>query len=57
MYVHPIYAVTPERLPLGVIDAWMWAREKINAAAVRPGLRHGFTVKADEHWRAPIRAA
>ena len=26
MYVHPTYAVTPAREPLGVIDAWMWAR-------------------------------
>jgi len=39
MYVHPTYAVTPERLPLGVIDAWMWAREKVNAAGVRPGIK------------------
>jgi hypothetical protein len=27
MYLHPTYAVTPQREPLGVIDAWMWARE------------------------------
>jgi hypothetical protein len=27
MYLHPTYAVTPARVPLGVIDAWMWARE------------------------------
>ncbi|WGG52761.1 IS4 family transposase [Rugamonas sp. DEMB1] len=39
MYVHPTYAVTPERLPLGVIDAWMWAREKIDADGVRPGIK------------------
>lgn len=26
MYVHPTYAVTPAREPLGVVDAWMWAR-------------------------------
>ena len=39
MYVHPTYAVTPERLPLGVIDAWMWAREKIDATGVRPGIK------------------
>lgn len=26
MYLHPTYAVTPDREPLGVIDAWMWAR-------------------------------
>jgi hypothetical protein len=27
MYLHPTYAVTPDREPLVVIDAWMWARE------------------------------
>ena len=37
MYVHPTYAVTPGREPLGVIDAWMWAREKRGADGVRPG--------------------
>lgn len=26
MYLHPTYAVTPDREPLGVTDAWMWAR-------------------------------
>jgi hypothetical protein len=26
MYLHPTYAVTPQRLPLGILDAWMWAR-------------------------------
>ena len=37
MYLHPTYAVTPQRLPLGVVDAWMWAREKRGADGVRPG--------------------
>jgi hypothetical protein len=27
LYLHPTLAVTPERLCLGVIDAWSWARE------------------------------
>lgn len=27
MYLHPTYVVTPEREPLGVTNAWMWARE------------------------------
>ena len=27
MYVHPTYAVSTSREPLGVLDAWMWARE------------------------------
>lgn len=26
MYAHPTYVVTPQRLPLGILDAWMWAR-------------------------------
>lgn len=37
MYVHPTYALTPEREPLGVIDAWMWAREPRDGDGVRPG--------------------
>lgn len=27
MYLHPTLMVTPERLPLGTTDAWMWARD------------------------------
>jgi hypothetical protein len=27
MYVHPTLAVTPEGLPLGVLDAWLWVRD------------------------------
>lgn len=38
MYVHPTYAVTTDREPLGVLDAWMWAREKRGADSIRPGL-------------------
>ncbi len=38
MYLHPTYAVTPEREPLGVIDAWMWARAPKAADGTRPGL-------------------
>jgi hypothetical protein len=37
MYVHPTYAVTPQREPLGVLDAWMWAREDLDDAGVRHG--------------------
>ena len=38
MYVHPTYAVTPDREPLGVLDAWMWAREPKDANGQRSGL-------------------
>ncbi len=37
MYLHPTLAITPEREALGVLDAWMWAREKCGADGVRPG--------------------
>lgn len=38
MYVHPTYAVSPAREPLGVLDAWMWAREPKDADGQRGGL-------------------
>ena len=37
MYLHPTYVVTPEREPLGVTDAWMWAREPKGADGKRSG--------------------
>lgn len=37
MYLHPTYAVTTEREPLGILDAWMWAREKKDASGKRGG--------------------
>lgn len=37
MYLHPTYAVTPERTALGVVDAWMWAREKRSKDGQRDG--------------------
>jgi hypothetical protein len=39
MYLHPTYAVTPDREPLGVIDAWMWAREARDSNGQRGGLK------------------
>ncbi|WP_431798473.1 IS4 family transposase (plasmid) [Cupriavidus metallidurans] len=39
MYLHATYAVTPDREPLGVIDAWMWAREPKDAAGQRGGIK------------------
>lgn len=38
MYLHPTYAVSTDREPLGVLDAWMWAREARNASDQRGGL-------------------
>ncbi len=40
MYLHATYAVTPDREPLGVLDAWMWAREPKDAkTGSRPGVK------------------
>lgn len=39
MYLHPTYAVTPAREPLGVLDAWMWAREKKAPDGTRMGVK------------------
>jgi len=39
MYLHPTYAVTPEREPLGVLDAWMWARRPKEADGQREGIK------------------
>lgn len=39
LYLHPTYAVTPSREPLGVLDAWMWAREAKDANGIRPGIK------------------
>jgi len=45
MYLHPTLAMTPERLPLGVLDAWMWAREPKDADGERSG------VSESARWR------
>src|SRR5574344_1550372 len=38
MYLHPTYVITPQREPLGVTDAWMWAREPKPVDGQRPGV-------------------
>jgi Transposase DNA-binding len=42
MYVHPTYAVSTSREPLGVLDAWMWAREPKDADGWRPGIKESL---------------
>jgi hypothetical protein len=39
MYLHPTYAVSVDREPLGVMDVWMWARQPKGADGVRGGLK------------------
>nr|WP_181726149.1 IS4 family transposase [Polaromonas sp.]QJS06394.1 transposase [Polaromonas sp.] len=38
LYLHPTYVVTPEREPLGVMNAWTWAREFKQGDAPRGGV-------------------
>ena len=38
MYLHATYAVSAQRVPLGVLDAWMWARQAKAADGSRGGL-------------------
>jgi len=39
MYLHPTYAVSDTREPLGVLDAWMWARQPKQADGHREGIK------------------
>ena len=38
LYLHPTYVVSPEREPLGVTNAWTWAREFKKGDAPRGGI-------------------
>lgn len=42
LYLHPTYAVSLAREPLGVMDAWLWAREPKDAAGERSGVRESL---------------
>ena len=50
IFLHPTYAVTPDREPLGIldawmrgsVDAWMWAREPLDANGHRSGIKESI---------------
>jgi len=42
MYVHPTYAVTTAREPLGILDVWMWAREFRDEHGQRGGIKESL---------------
>lgn len=42
MYLHPTYAISASREPLGVLDAWMWAREPKAADGKRSGIKESM---------------
>jgi len=45
MYLHPTLCITPDRLPLGISDAWMWARGKSKAED-----QNNPTIKESDRW-------
>ena len=51
LYVHPTLAVTPNGVPLGVLDAWMWTRDRDTFGEDK---RH-WPIEAKEsmRWLAP----
>ncbi|KDB10589.1 hypothetical protein LIG30_0635 [Burkholderia sp. lig30] len=53
MYLHPTYVVTPDREPLGVLDAWIWAREARDADGQRGGIKE--SVRWIEGLRSKLR--
>ena len=56
LYVHPTLVVTPDGVALGVIDAWIWAREPKEVAQVKESTRwlEGYEIVAD--WAAQVPA-
>lgn len=38
MYLHATYAMSPSRVPLGVLGAWMWARQPRKSDGMRGGV-------------------
>ena len=51
LYLHPSYVITPAREPLGVLDAWIWAREpKTPMACVMTSRKVHAGSKAMSGW-------
>ena len=42
MYLHPTYVVTPNHVPLGCLDVWMWSREFKDSEGNRPGMNESL---------------
>jgi hypothetical protein len=49
LYVHPTLAVTPAGVALGVLDAWMWARQPKDQPDIKesPRWAEGYEIVAD----------
>lgn len=49
MYLHPTFAVSTARELLGVLDAWMWARDFKQPDGTRPGIKESARwIEGDE---------
>lgn len=48
LLLHPILAVTPERLCLGVLDTYHWAREKVRHRTTREKSRDNHKIPLEE---------
>ena len=45
MYLHPTFCITPDRIPLGISDAWMWSRGKSKKED-----QEKSTIKESDRW-------
>jgi len=45
MYLHPTLCITPDRIPLGISDAWMWSRGKTKKED-----QESLTIKESDRW-------
>ena len=45
MYLHPTLCITPDRIPLGISDAWMWSRGKTKKED-----QEQATIKESDRW-------
>jgi len=45
MYLHPTLCITPDRIPLGISDAWMWARGNSKEED-----QNNPTIKESDRW-------
>lgn len=54
---HGVYAVTPEGLPLGLLDLWIWARPSHKQSAEKQPGERALTEKESFKWIRGLRAA
>ena len=53
LYGHPTLAVTPARVALGVLDAWLWARKPKDQPDVGKACAGSRATRSSPIWRKP----